>query len=70
MTDHAKETIQNVIGNLNNKTIIIPHGLSKRFISAKKFFIKKTIRKKIRILYVSHIEHYKHQWNVIEALEV
>ena len=69
LTEHAKETIQNVIGNLNNKTIIIPHGLSKRFISAKKIFHKKNYKKKIiRILYVSHIEHYKHQWNVIEAL--
>lgn len=69
LTEHAKETIQKVIGNLENKTIIIPHGLSKRFIETKKFFQKKKDEeKKIRVLYVSHIEHYKHQWNVIEAL--
>ena len=70
LTEHAKDTIQKVIGNLKNKTKVIPHGLNKRFIFEKnKNYEKKEYKKKIiKILYVSHIEHYKHQWNVIEAL--
>ena len=70
LTYHAKKTIQNFIGNLNTKSAIIPHGLNKRFIGNVNPNLKKQTNaaKAIKILYVSHIELYKHQWIVIEGL--
>ena len=70
LTDHAKKTIHNIVGILNSKSAIIPHGLNRRFIVNENLNLKKqkNTTKVIKILYVSHIELYKHQWNVIEGL--
>jgi glycosyltransferase involved in cell wall biosynthesis len=71
LSNYAKNTVEKTIGDISGKKIIIPHGIGKRF------FIKPRTQKPIqqysnenpiRILYVSIINVYKHQWNVIEAI--
>jgi len=56
-----------------NKTVIINHGIN------KKFFIKPNLQKDIsefsdsrplHILYISFIGEYKHQWNVVRGISL
>ena len=50
---------------LNNKKIrIISHGVSQNSQNKKKYNLKKIIK----LLYVSTIKQYKHQWNLVEAV--
>ena len=71
LTDWAKKTVLKVTGKLSGKTATIPHGLNPRF----KFKPKKqrpiveyTMSNPFRLLYVSIIDQYKHQWHVVEAV--
>ena len=71
LTEWAKRAVLKVTGNLSGKTATIPHGLNPRF----KFQPKKqrpigeyTESNPFRLLYVSIIDQYKHQWNVVEAV--
>lgn len=71
LTEYARQGVLNVIGRLSAKTAIIPHGLSSRFQINPK--IQQPISsyshsKPYRILYVSIIDQYKHQWHVVEAV--
>jgi glycosyltransferase involved in cell wall biosynthesis len=67
LSSYSKLKIQSQIGKAK-KSIIIPHGISKDFFSIKKnnFFNNKNIN----IIYISSIDLYKYQWNVIEAVEL
>lgn len=55
--------IEAKLGDLKNK-IIIPHGVDNYFFK----ILKKKNNGFLNIIYVSPIDHYKHQWNVIEAV--
>ena len=64
LTKYASSVLQSYTGSLKNFKII-NHGIS------QKFFIKKpTLKdnKKLRCIYVSNIDFYKHQSNVVKAL--
>lgn len=70
LTEYARKKVLEY-NNIKN-TIIIPHGIN------KKFFHKPKIQKEIiyysknnpiKLLYVSFIGEYKHQWNVVEAIK-
>lgn len=70
LTKYAKSTVENVVGKLDNTTVI-PHGINERFFSEPK--VQKPIEyyskdNPFNIIYVSTVDHYKHQWNVIEAV--
>jgi glycosyltransferase involved in cell wall biosynthesis len=67
LSSYSKLKIENQIGKAK-KSIIIPHGVSKDFSSIKKNNIYNN--KNINIIYVSNIDLYKYQWNVIEAVEL
>ncbi len=69
LTNFAKDTLLNQI-RLKNSTII-PHGIDPAFIQAPKE--QKEINlynynKPFKLLYVSVIAPYKHQWNVAQAI--
>jgi glycosyltransferase involved in cell wall biosynthesis len=71
LTEYAKETVNKVARITENKTVIIPHGISSRFFAKprQQFPIEDyNIYRPFRIVYVSVIEMYKHQWNVAEAV--
>jgi len=49
-----------------SKAIVIPHGIKKDF-----YHLPETIEEKgsLKLLYVSIVDVYKHQWNVVEAVQ-
>lgn len=70
LTQYAKNAVLRVIKTTDGKTTIIPHGIDERFrrFPQEQFPIASYSKKSpFRILYVSHIEQYKHQWNTVEA---
>ena len=71
LTDYARQVVLGVTGKLHSKTCIIPHGLNPRFKQAPK--LQRAIAdydyaNPYRVLYVSIIDQYKHQWHVAEAV--
>ena len=71
LNEYAKNRIQKEIGLPKGLVKIIPHGINKKFTN-KKLFVKDidtySEKSPFRILYVSNILPYKHQWNVIKAI--
>jgi len=71
LTKYAQTTVLKITGDLYGKSIIIPHGISPRFFSSprvQKPYVDFSRSKPCRLLYVSAIDLYKHQWNVVEAV--
>lgn len=74
LNNYAKNVVIRTYKVCNYTTQIIPHGVSENFTQNYKKIIpfSKTNRKKknkiIKLIYVSTIDVYKHQWNVIEAV--
>jgi glycosyltransferase involved in cell wall biosynthesis len=73
LTKYALEVVLRLTGKLHGETCIVPHGLNARFSSPPK--IQKAInnyddKNPYRILYVSVVDQYKHQWNVVEAIAI
>jgi glycosyltransferase involved in cell wall biosynthesis len=71
LTNYAFEVVTNWTGLLKGLTCVIPHGLNTRFCIPPK--LQNNIgdydfENPYRILYVSRIDQYKHQWNVVEAI--
>lgn len=72
LTKYAQQTVSSVTGKLHGKFCIIPHGINARFLRKPKPQLPiydYDDNHPYRILYVSIIDQYKHQWNVIEAVE-
>jgi len=70
---YAKDTITPLIDNFTGATAVIPHGISDRFLREpipQKPIDKYSYESPFRLVYVSMIEPYKHQWNVIEAVSI
>jgi glycosyltransferase involved in cell wall biosynthesis len=70
ISDYAKNYISKSL-KLNQKNVIINHGISTRFENYPKTqnsIETFTFSNPFRFLYVSRILDYKHQWNVIEAI--
>ncbi len=71
LTHYAKEGVLKIIDTVEGSMTIIPHGLSTRFHNTPKiqrFITEYTFANPYRLIYVSIIDHYKHQWHVIEAV--
>lgn len=71
LTKYAKDVISKKIKLINTKTIIIPHGIDKKFSNLpkpQKAIVEYSVVKPFRLLYVSIVTAYKHQWNVAEAI--
>lgn len=71
LTDYARQAVLSVTGTLHAKTSTIPHGLNPRFIQAPKSqcaIVDYDEANPYRVLYVSIIDQYKHQWVVVEAI--
>jgi glycosyltransferase involved in cell wall biosynthesis len=73
LTQYARDVVSKVSGNLNGLTAVIPHGLSERFGILPKE--QQSIRsysevKPFKLLYVSIIDLYKHQWHVVDAVNI
>jgi len=71
LTEYARNVVLSVTGKLSGKTCIVPHGLNARFTMAPKqqrAIADYDEAHPFRVLYVSIIDQYKHQWHVVEAV--
>ncbi|MDP4837334.1 MAG: glycosyltransferase family 4 protein [Burkholderiales bacterium] len=71
LTEYAHLVVLKVTGSLHAKIATIPHGLNPRFTQPPK--PQRAIgdydaSNPYRVLYVSIIDQYKHQWHVVEAI--
>ena len=72
LTEYARNSVQKYTGALSN-TVLIPHGISKNFFTEpkKQFNINHySVERPLKILYVSIVNEYKHQWNVVSAVSM
>lgn len=67
LSSYSKIKIEKQIGKAK-KSIIIPHGISSDYFSISKN--NTSNNKSINIIYVSTVDLYKYQWNVVEAVEL
>jgi glycosyltransferase involved in cell wall biosynthesis len=71
LTQYAKKTVKKSVGKFKGLVAVVPHGLSSRFIippRLQKDISSYSLNKPYHLLYVSTIDEYKHQWNVVEAV--
>jgi glycosyltransferase involved in cell wall biosynthesis len=70
LTKYAQDTVLKIVGSIHGKGEIIPHGVNSRFLRIVKSINNYEINNRVvtRILYVSIIDLYKHQWNVVDAV--
>ncbi|MBU6435206.1 MAG: glycosyltransferase family 4 protein [Nitrospirae bacterium] len=71
LTRYACDIVMREIKTTAGKTTIIPHGIDERFICPPREQLsidRYSIDRPFRILYVSIIDVYKHQWHVAEAV--
>lgn len=70
LTQYALNNIQNSV-NLKNETVIIPHGINLSFLQEPKIQNELdyySFKNPFKLLYVSIVSAYKHQWNVAQAV--
>lgn len=71
LTHHARQTVMSNIQQKRGRWIVIPHGVNLQFYRSPQFQYHLTTyssAKPLRLLYVSIIDVYKHQWHVSEAV--
>ena len=73
LTNYSRSKILNIIGRISGRTSIVSHGLSRRFSRVpkrQKNISEYNFIQPYRIIYVSTIDQYKHQWHVVEAVSI
>jgi glycosyltransferase involved in cell wall biosynthesis len=70
LTRYAQNTVRAVTGQLPGESNIIPHGVDERFFQTER--VQRSIEQcsaaaPLRIVYVSIVDVYKHQWHVATA---
>lgn len=71
LSKYARDAVLNVTGKLNGKSVIVPHGINPRFVAPprpQRAFADFTESHPCRVLYVSIVDVYKHQWHVAQAV--
>jgi glycosyltransferase involved in cell wall biosynthesis len=71
LTHYARAAITRTIGAASGKSITIPHGIDRRFLrppTPQQSIDHYSREKPLRLLYVSIVDMYKHQWHVAEAV--
>jgi glycosyltransferase involved in cell wall biosynthesis len=69
LTNYASRIVEELIPTLGNKSVIIPHGISRRFfIEPRKHINAFDSTNKCKVIYVSKTDPYKHHLNVINAV--
>ncbi len=69
LTDYARAKVLDTTGPLRGRTVKIPHGLSSRFfMSPRPQRPAPSGDAPFRVVYVSIVDVYKHQGNVVEAV--
>jgi len=71
LTQYARDVVMNVVKTVDGQATIVPHGVSERFYAAPRPQMNidtYSSSRPFRVLYVSIIDMYKHQWHVVEAV--
>jgi glycosyltransferase involved in cell wall biosynthesis len=71
LSDYAKSVVSSASGQLRGEVQVISHGLSPRFLAEPRPqapIEEYSFERPFRVLYVSIVNAYKHQWNVVEAV--
>jgi glycosyltransferase involved in cell wall biosynthesis len=71
LTRYAEQNVQRVTGAFQGAISVIPHGVDDRFLRETKLqrdISSYSTNDLYRIVYVSIVDQYKHQWNVVHAL--
>lgn len=71
LTKYAGSTIMNILKSHEGISTVIPHGISERFFlepRKQKPVSHYSMYNPFRLLYVSIINFYKHQWHVVKAV--
>lgn len=71
LTHYAQEAVTRVTGLLRGRVVVVPHGINDRFVCAprsQRALGDYSNAAPYRLLYVSIVNVYKHQWNVAEAV--
>ena len=71
LTRYAQNVVTRTAGRTLSRTRIIPHGVDSRFVLAPREQLeigRYDAARPFRLLYVSIIDMYKHQWRVAEAV--
>lgn len=72
LTNYARDAVQAVSGKLRGTVAVIPHGMNLRFARQPKrqqAMSAYSAIKPFRLIYVSIIDLYKHQWQVVQAVD-
>lgn len=73
LTHYAQNTVLPVLRRHSNNIAVIPHGIEPRFFRDPQEVLSVaafTHKRPFRLLYVSIIDVYKHQWHVAKAVAV
>ncbi|WP_215730292.1 glycosyltransferase family 4 protein [Alkalispirochaeta alkalica] len=73
LTEYARKAVMAVIRSIRGEVTIISHGINTRFDHLprpQRPISDYSGAKPYRIVYVSIVDQYKHQWNVVEAVGV
>lgn len=68
LSEYARDTVLGATGTLSGKTATVPHGVDSAFFAPPRPQRSATADSALRLLYVSPLEPYKHQWHVVEAV--
>jgi len=70
LSQYARQAVERTLGASVRRGSVIPHGVEERFRSPHRATSLLRIRngKRFRLLYVSTVDLYKHQWHVAEAV--
>lgn len=71
LTEYARKEVTRVMDTTLDRTTIVPHGINTRFACRPREqqpMDRYTMERPLRVLYVSIISLYKHQWRVAEAV--
>jgi glycosyltransferase involved in cell wall biosynthesis len=68
LSEHARKVVLQATGELTGPTRIIPHGIDDRFRLRPRLQKVFSPADPMKLLYVSIVSPYKHQWHVVEAV--
>jgi glycosyltransferase involved in cell wall biosynthesis len=71
LTKYAQETVLGIIRNKSGKMVTIAHGINDMFVCPpreQQAVSQYSTKQPLRILYVSIVDLYKHQWHVADAV--
>ena len=73
LTKYAQSAISDVVKETLKNIVVIPHGINSRFIKSPRFqndITEYSLTQPFRIIYISIVDLYKHQWHVAEAVSI